>query len=294
MKGKNLLRRIGRGCFSKGSRLWEANSKQWDYPLTKWEKLWCGGYLILRDYADGIFPPQFEDQAKAYQNEIDYNAALPGYDLAEAQKSHAIKPFWNAAASRKYLGDFNRIFHLLQSHGVNPGCRLLELGCGSGWMAELLATAGYSTVGTTISPYDVVLADKKAEAFKCKGLGSELRFRVQPMESVDEMPDSRGAFDAAYVYEALHHAYDWRKALRATAGTLKEGGWLLLANEPNRLHTYISYRVAKLSHTHEMGFSKRELLHELSVAGFSNIEVLQPRCDDWLTQFWIMARRASG
>jgi 2-polyprenyl-3-methyl-5-hydroxy-6-metoxy-1,4-benzoquinol methylase len=299
MKRRSFRQRLAGVCSAsfllrKGRRLWELNSKEWNYPLSVWDKLWCGGYIILKDYSEGTFPPQFEDQALAYQNEINYNTFLPGADFAQTQKSHAIKPFWTPAACTKYMTDFNRIYALFQRHGVNPGQRLLELGCGPGWMAEMFALAGYSVLGTTISHHDVALANKKIEALRCKDLPSELSFLAQPMESVDEIPGCHEAFDAAYVYEALHHAFDWSKALQATGRTLKPGGWLLLASEPNRLHTCISYRVAKLSRTHEIGFSKNELFRELKGCGFSSVEVLRPRVDNWVTPLWILARKRTA
>ncbi len=279
----------------KGRRLWEANAKQWNLPLSKWEKLLCGGYIILNDYAQGLFPPRFEDQAIAYQNEIEYNASLPDYSLAEVQKAHAIKPFWGAADSKKYLDEFNRLYAVLQEHGIKEGQRLLELGCGSGWTAEFLALAGYSILGTTIADHDIALANQKVASLKCKELYPQLTFNLQfqacAMEEVDAIPGCLNAFDAAYVYEALHHAFDWRKALQATARTLKSGGWLLIANEPNRLHAWISYRVAKLAKTHEIGFSKTELLHELKAIGFSDVRVLAPRIDNWVAVHWILARK---
>ena len=245
----------------------------------------------MHDFAAGSFPPRFENQAEAYQNEIDYDLSLPGMDLADVQKSGATKPFWDAAAVRKYLGGFDRAFTILEKYGVGLDERLLEIGCGSGWMAEFLAIAGYSVVGTTISPRDVELAKKKAAAHACKELDSKLEFLTCPMESVDEIMECHTEFDAAFVYESLHHAYDWRKTLHAAAATLKNGGWLLLANEPNRLHTCISYRVAKLSRTHEIGFRKNELVSELHQAGFGRVDVLEPRFDNWVTPFWIMARK---
>jgi 2-polyprenyl-3-methyl-5-hydroxy-6-metoxy-1,4-benzoquinol methylase len=294
MKDRGFLRRIAGACSSslllkKGRYCWEKNSADWNYALSKWDKLQCGGYIILHDFAAGVFPPRFENQAEAYRNEIEYNASLPGHDLKDSQIAHATKPFWNADLSTKYLGDFNRMFRIFQEYGVSPGQHLLELGCGSGWMAEFFAIAGYSVVGTTISHFDMELANKKAAAHRCKELKSTLEFRTCAMESIDEVIEFREAFDAVYVYEALHHAYDWRKTLHATARTLRPGGWLLLASEPNLLHTFISYRAAKLSRTHEIGFSKKLLLNELSAAGFSDVKLLQPKLNNWITHFWIMA-----
>jgi 2-polyprenyl-3-methyl-5-hydroxy-6-metoxy-1,4-benzoquinol methylase len=296
MKNQGFLRKMAGACSSsfllkRGRYLWEKNSAEWNYSLSKWDKLWCGGYIILHDFAAGVFPPRFENQAEAYKNEIEYNASLPGVDVKDAQLGLARKPFWNADASKKYLGDFNRAFGILQERGVCPGQRLLELGCGPGWMAEFFALAGYSVVGTTISHFDMELALKKAAAHQCKELKSKLEFRTCAMESIDEVTEFRGAFDAAYIYEALHHAYDWRKTLHATAITLKAGGWLLLASEPNLLHTCISYRVARLSRTHEIGFSKKLLCRELNASGFTHIDVLQPKLNNWINHFWIMARK---
>lgn len=267
------------------------NSKNWDYPLSKWDKLFVGMYLIFRDYAEGDFPPRFEDQAEAYRNEIEYNASLPGLSLADVQQSHASKPFWDPASSARHLLAFVRVFGILQEHNVKAGHALLELGCGSGWMAEMLAAAGYSVTGTTISPYDLEIARNKAAAHACKKLHSTLEFRISPMEALDQIPEFQAVFDAAYVYESLHHAFDWRKVLRATAATLKPKGWLLIAEEPNRLHTYVSYRVAKLSRTHEIGFHRRQLLHEFEAAGFNSVEILQPRIDDWITPLWIIGQK---
>src|SRR4051812_14494479 len=88
--------------FRRSQRLWEANSKQWDLPLSKWNKLSTGVYIILKDYASGLFPPKFEDQALAYQNEIDWHISLPGFSVEQVQKSEAAKPFWEAARTTEY------------------------------------------------------------------------------------------------------------------------------------------------------------------------------------------------
>ena len=293
---RSLLRKLAGACsqsflFRKGRQLWEHNSKNWNYPLSRWDKLWCGGYVILNDFAAGVFPPSFNDQAEAYRNEIEYSASVPGVTLAEVQRMHATKPFCNSATSEKHLGDFIYLLRVLERQGIHSGERLLELGCGSGWMAELLALSGYSVIGTTISHHDIELANKRVETMKHRAITSELRFIECPMETVDSLVELRDGFDAAFVYEALHHAFDWRKAVQATLATLKPGGLFIIANEPNRLHTFISYRAAKLSHTHEIGFSKGALVRELRAAGFGQVKVLRPRLDNWLSPIWIVARK---
>src|SRR3954470_22174 len=100
--------------FRRGRALWEKNARDWNYPLSKFDKLWCGGYLIASDFAAGTFPPKFEGPARAYQNEIDYHTSLPGLDLAQLQRAQITKPFWDADSCARFLGEFNRLFKVLE------------------------------------------------------------------------------------------------------------------------------------------------------------------------------------
>jgi hypothetical protein len=160
-------------------------------------------------------------------------------------------------------------------------------------MAEFLALTGFSVLGTTISPHDVELGNQKVRSLKCKEVDSasafDLKFAAIPMESVDQLSECQNSMDAAYVYEALHHAFDWRKALRATFNSLKSDGKLVIANEPNRAHTFVSYRAARLSKTHEIGFSRRDLVRELKQIGFSKVQTLSPRFDNRVSPHWMVA-----
>src|SRR5213078_1622874 len=124
-------------------------------------------------------------------------------------------------------------------------------------MAEFLAISGYSVVGTSIGPNEIKIAEKRAAGFRIKELPDTLSFKVSPMECGSAALDGQTDFDVVLVFEALHHAFDWRPAIKASHDCLKQGGWLVLANEPNLLHTFISYRAARLSNTHEIGMSRQ-------------------------------------
>jgi 2-polyprenyl-3-methyl-5-hydroxy-6-metoxy-1,4-benzoquinol methylase len=276
--------------LSRGRKLFELNRVQWTLGLTKWEKLLAGGYLIMSDYSQGIFPPTFKDQARAYEAEIKYNESLPGVDLADHQESHARKPFWGSDAFHRYAEDFARLLQVFERIGLARGSRLLELGCGVGWTAEFLALSGYSVLGTTLAPNDIRIAEARAAAFRSRGLPEQLRFQPSPMESVDQNVGGE-LFDGVFVFEALHHAFDWRATLGASHKCLNPGGWFILAKEPNVLHTFVSYRAAKLSNTHEIGMSQRELVSELRRRGFREVVVVRPRINNLLSAHWIAARK---
>jgi 2-polyprenyl-3-methyl-5-hydroxy-6-metoxy-1,4-benzoquinol methylase len=275
--------------LTKGRRLFEANSHHWNLPMSKWDKLLAGGYIILKDFSEGRFPPTFDDQAKAHQAEIDYYVSTPGLSLEENIESHTRKPFWGPDCFAKYSKSFVKLLRILEQIGLSPGHRLLEFGCGPGWMAEFLALSGYSVCGTTITPIDVVIAEKRIAAMRALGLSNELSFKVSPMESVHEVLQSQESFDGVFVFEALHHAFDWRRALQAAYRCLNPSGRLVLANEPNLLHTFISYRVARLAHIHEIGLSRKALLLEMRKIGFQKIRVFAPKPNNLVSPHWIAA-----
>lgn len=275
-----------------GRRLMERNFADFFLPLSKLGKLSAGSYLILKDYSQGLFPPTFLDQARAYQAEMDYYGSMPGAKKDFVLAGHIQKPFWNPHFYEGYSRKFLQLWRAFEGLGLQPGMRLLELGCGCGWMSEFLGIAGFQVLGTSIGPDEISLAGKRADALRARGVTEErLRFRVGPMETVDQVVAPERDFDGVFVFEALHHAFDWRQTIHASFRCLKPGGWLLLAEEPNRIHTFVSYRVARLTNTHEIGMSRGELVAEMQRAGFTETRVLRPRFDNRISPLWIAARR---
>lgn len=274
-----------------GKTLWLANEKNWNLPLSKFQKLSCGLYIILKDYAIGKFPPQFLDQQKAYEAEIEYQYALPGTNIEEIKDANMRKPFWFGAPVQDYLSSFLSLLKSFERLGIRPPARLLELGCGSGWTAEFLSMAGFDVLGTTISQHEVDDANHRIESMKTKRLKPALKFLATPMEDADSATREHGPFDAVFVFEAIHHAYDWRKACDSAFKCLKPGGWFLLCSEPNVLHAAVSYRIARLSGTHEIGFRRSELIGGCRDAGFEKFVILKNRFGFLMKSHWIAAQR---
>ena len=72
-------------------------------PLSKSDKLRTGAWLILDDYAKGVFPPRFTDRQKAYQAEKDYRITVPGVTPGDVSHVNMVKPFWFGKAGRAYF-----------------------------------------------------------------------------------------------------------------------------------------------------------------------------------------------
>ena len=112
------------------------------------------------------------------------------------------------------------------------------------------------------------------------------------MEFADRMKNVGEGFDCVFIFEALHHAFDWRETLAAAHKCLKPGGWFLLAKEPMFLHTFVSYRVAKLSNTHEIGMSRRALIRRLRDVGFARVDDLGPKILNFKRGISLIAQKA--
>jgi SAM-dependent methyltransferase len=259
--------------------------------LSKTEKVLAGLHLILADYADGRFPPKFEAAETTHAAEVAYRHSLPGHTSAEVSEGGMRKPYWFGGPVRGYLQAVIELVRVLERLGLHPPQRLMELGSGSGWMAECFGQMGFSVTGTTIDPTDVADARQRCEALRTKKLEVDLEFRVSAMETVYEAVRDRAPFDGAWVFEALHHAHDWRATFASVYECLRPGGWFIVAQEPNLLHTFISYRVARLSNTHEIGLSRRAMCAELRRIGFKKVIVLKNRFHGFLRPHWLAAQK---
>lgn len=278
------------GLFRGARRLVERNRADWTLPFGRIDNLVSCAYLVLSDYAAGAFPPACPDRATVHESERRYGQDLGGVSEAEFRAKEIRKPFWDAKSADLYLNGFVRLLSWLESYGLAPGSRILELGCGSGWTAEFLALAGYDVVATTIAPADIEAVESRAAALRARGVPASLAGRVSAMESVDDVVAPR-SFDGAYVHQALHHAHDWRAALAAAFRTLRPGGWMFIADEPNVLHTFLAYRVAKMTGTHEIGMRRSEIVPFLRQTGYREVRAVAPKLDDRLHPHWIAARR---
>jgi 2-polyprenyl-3-methyl-5-hydroxy-6-metoxy-1,4-benzoquinol methylase len=275
-----------------GAELWRQNQQDWNMPLSKFQKALTGLYLVFRDYSEGQFPPKYNSRETTYSGEIHYGEELPGMSSADFILTEMRKPFWFGPVAPRYLLQFCEIIRGFERCNIHPPQRLLEVGCGTGWTAEFLAIMGYNVVATNLVPETIELAKRRISSIEAKGIPCKLDYRVAPMESVADALGEKSGFDAVFVYEALHHAFDWREAIRSAHDSLKPGGWLFFFNEPNAIHTLSSYRVGRLSNTHEIGFWPHQVTRYLRQIGFSNVKYLKAKHHFYFRAFSMIAQRS--
>jgi SAM-dependent methyltransferase len=272
----------------------ERHADDWQMGGSLCEKIAANLWLLLRDYGAGEFPPKKDNREAFFDLERNQFNNITCESPGERFDRHIRKPFADNETPA-ILRDVARLVEGLESRGVKPPSRILELGCGGGWLLEMLAQHGYRGLGVTIIQDDVDMAKRRARSLLDKGLDIDLQFLRGEMEKPPV--GLKESFNVALFYGAIHHAFDWKQSLESAVEALSPGGWLVLANEPSLLHTFVAYRSARILKTTEVGFRRIHFRRELKRLGLQNISITQrifPRLANNSIQsreFWIYAQK---
>jgi SAM-dependent methyltransferase len=143
--------------------------------------------------------------------------------IGEGGRRHSVdKPFSDDECGL-YLLRAGALFALLPP----PPARVLDCGCGTGWLTYFLARRGYEVVGTDVSEHAIALA-RANPPFRS---GASPTFVVADAEALAFDAE----FDAVVFFDALHHATDTTAAVRGAYRALRRGG-VCIALEPGRGH----------------------------------------------------------
>jgi len=150
--------------------------------------------------------------------------------IGESGRQHAIlKPFSDDDCG-SYLMRVGALMNLLPP----PPARILECGCGTGWLAHFLARRGYSVLAIDVASNAIDLA-RRNPVFRH---GATPEFMLADSENLE----FESTFDAVLFFDSLHHAVDEAAALRSAFRALKPGG-ICVALEPGRGHHHKSLDV---------------------------------------------------
>jgi len=219
---------------------------------------------------------------------LDYKRGAVEYSnrLGPSDRHHLLtKPFYNLAYKHeRWPGegldtDTHRHFcdfaNMAVALALPAGSRILDVGCGSGWLCEYFARLGYQVTGIDISPDLVEMARERLSKVPY-GLDHEKILNYHFLIHDIEAEPLKETFDAIICYDALHHFEDERAVLKNVAAMLDYGGQLFVLEgeqPPEGSETEEELRNAMRQYeTLESPFSREYLLtllgeHEFAVVG---------------------------
>ena len=182
--------------------------------------------------------------------------------LGESGVRHAVNKPFSDVNSGEYLIALGAIRLLLPP----PPARILELGCGTGWVGCLLAKMGYEVVGQDISPDMIYHANVNKQRYEVP----DATFIVSDYE----LMSFDGRFDGAVFFDSLHHAEDERAALAAVYQALRNGG-VCVTHEPGQGHATAetSLQAVRKFNVTEKDMPAHRIVHIAREVGFAHARV---------------------
>ena len=216
---------------------------------------------------------------------IDYKRGATTY--VEKLDAHAryhlyTKPFYNLANkidrwsgdgldedSYRHFCDFANIAYAL---ALPANSRILDVGCGSGWLCEYFARFGYLMTGVDISDQMIALGKERlskvpygvdeATALNCRLLVCDIE--------TETLPET---FDAIICYDSLHHFENEDAVLKNICSMLTYGGQLFIVEgEKPPVGSASEHELQSAMRTYETleaPFGREYLLELLRANGFA-------------------------
>lgn len=208
--------------------------------------------------------------------------------IGSVGREHALnKPFSDESRGARLM-EVGAVLLLLP----DPPARVLECGCGAGWLSYILAKSGYDVVGQDVSAHAIELAR-----------GNPM-FRTLPnspafiASDFEELP-FESEFDAAVFFDSLHHAIDMPRAISRVFRALKPGG-LMIASEPGVGHARAASQFSQTWDVTDQDAPPELILKLSREAGFSagkvfpHAEWLGPSLYDRRSGLWKRFRQLAG
>ncbi len=171
---------------------------------------------------------------------VDYKRAAVEYPRKlDPERHHYLytKHFYNLANKPpKHAGDgmdaetfrhFCDFANVAVTLALPAGSRILDVGCGSGWLSEYFARLGYDVTGIDISPDLIEIARARVESIPY-GADHETPLRCRFLVHEAEGSPLAEEFDAVICYDSLHHFEDERAVVSNLSAMTRYGGALFI------------------------------------------------------------------
>jgi SAM-dependent methyltransferase len=188
------------------------------------------------------------------------------------ERYHLIKPFIGGSNFEPFTSEMYRFVNMVARLPLNERSRILDIGCGPGWVSHYFAKLGLEVLGIDISQELLDIAERrlKGDLYPPYGPHWSARFALHDIEAaplVGEKP-----FDVAIFESVLHHFHDPVAALDNTAAGLSEDGLVVIieaqAPAPGTPYDLENQALMRDYHTIERPYTRAELDEMLDITGF--------------------------
>jgi SAM-dependent methyltransferase len=223
----------------------------------------------LRRSGDGRLEPLGHDYDRGHRDYVK--------ELSEGERVWLeTKPF-SAPPSFELATCLRTFAHIVDQLKLGVRAQVLDVGCGPGWLSEFLARCGYWVTGIDISEDMVELARLRVAQIPGQigeGIDAHAEFHAMP---VREMPWT-DRFDAAILYDTMHHFDNELETLRVILRTLVPGGTIYIREgarpAPGSHSEQALIEEMRTWSTLESPFDPRYLLQVVRDAGFEDVRRL--------------------
>lgn len=197
-------------------------SGQWEPSLDKLEHDGKHPALTVADRAETAFPGLADDETlpSGVPTQRPADKAVGLDDVAEMWNANAEE--WDACMGA--VGDDTRRYWsddiVLDMLGSPAGRRILDLGCGNGYLSRLLAARGADVVGVDMS------AGMLSQAASYPATAGSVRYVRSSITDLSALPSH--SFDGAVSNYVLHDVADYGQALAEVHRVLRPGASLVL------------------------------------------------------------------
>lgn len=197
------------------------------------------------------------------------------YDWKDRVAKERFSAAWYNEIDERFLHgarlfiDRDRPFAELMQLDSLKGKRVLEIGCGMGYHAELLARAGADLTTVDLSPTSVEATRRR---FELKGLKADIRqMDAEALEFED------GTFDAVWSWGVIHHSSRTATILREIRRVLKPGGRAgIMVYSLDSMSAYVS-----IMRSYVLGFWRGRQLDEVLWAHSDGYSARHYTKDQW-------------